>query len=86
MARDPDFGRIQATIWEAKDFYRRREPGKWYEESLSAARFRPTRESPRPYGPQVVYEFVLDSAETDRGLTLDRFWVSRGPQPGPFSE
>ncbi|MBL8793314.1 MAG: hypothetical protein JNM56_05370 [Planctomycetia bacterium] len=80
VARDPDLGRRSCVVLEAPHFWLRREPGRWHTVHLPFADFRPTEPNRLTERPLVAFIVVVDSQKEDLGLTLERFWVTRGPE------
>ncbi|MGE3805802.1 MAG: FecR domain-containing protein [Gemmataceae bacterium] len=81
-ARGPDPTDAAAVNLEAPGFWKQREPGQWYTVSLPLSRFRRVgKRLNEPPPPLTAYSVIIDGQEVDRGLALERLWVTRGPIP-----
>lgn len=89
--RDADPTRRTCVVLEAADFFReradgkfrQREPGKWYTVHLPFADFQSTKPGFTFAGlekPLIAFSVNFDSQASDLGLTIERFWVTRGPE------
>jgi ferric-dicitrate binding protein FerR (iron transport regulator) len=79
-ARGADPTQFHTVNLEAQPPPMRRQPGVWYTVNLPLAKFRRHERGTSPAGPLIAYVINLDSQQTDRGLTIDRLWVTRGPE------
>jgi hypothetical protein len=71
------------VVLEAPHFWKNRQPGVWYTAHVPFVEFRKTK----LYQDRVLDEtgvatlMLFDSQEVDRGLTIEWYRVTRGPQP-----
>jgi len=78
VARNPDISQRQCVVLEGPPFFRQRAPGQWHTVHLPLAEFLPTDPN-RPHDrPLVAFIVVFDSQKVDRGVTIERFWATRG--------
>ncbi len=79
VAREPEIARRSCVVLEAPHFFQNRTPGQWHTAHLPFAKFRPTEPNRPSERPLVAFIVVFDSQKEDRALTIERFWVTRGP-------
>jgi hypothetical protein len=71
------------VVFEAPKFWQRYAPGEWHEVSVPLGRSKRLGKAPPDYPlPLVVYTVIVSSHLDDRGVAIDRFRVTRGPDPG----
>ncbi len=80
VARDRDAARRTSVVLEHNRFWQRREPRQWYTAHLPFADFRPTYPDVQIEKPLIAFVVLFDSQQADIGLTVDRFWLTRGPE------
>lgn len=80
VAREPEIARKSCVVLEGPHFWQNREPGQWHTVHLPFANFRPTEPNRPSERPLVAFIVVFDSQKVDRGVTIERFWVTRGPE------
>lgn len=80
VTRDPDASRRICVVLEATHFWMNREPRKWYTVDLPFAQFRPTVPNIKADKPLVAFIVLFDCQGVDRGLTIDRFSITRGSE------
>jgi ferric-dicitrate binding protein FerR (iron transport regulator) len=68
------------VVLEAPMFFQNRQPGQWHTVHLPFADFRPTEPGRVIDKPMIAFIICFDSQEVDRGLTIERYWVTRGPE------
>ncbi|MBA4064674.1 MAG: hypothetical protein C0501_13360 [Isosphaera sp.] len=83
VARSHDPRHKSGVVYEAP-VWRGREAGRWHTAHVRLADCRKLEDPdvPRP----LVGFLVVASSDRDVGVTVDRFWVSRGAEPAPFPE
>jgi hypothetical protein len=71
------------VVLEAPHFWQRQEAGVWHTASVPFNKFRRTKGSAPIEGPLSVFQLIFDSAAIDRGLMIERIWVTRGHTATP---
>jgi ferric-dicitrate binding protein FerR (iron transport regulator) len=81
VARDPDATRRLCVVLESPtSLFERRQARQWHTAHLPFAQFRPTQPENQLEKPLIAFIVVFDSQAVDRGLTVERFWITRGPE------
>lgn len=80
VARDRDAARRTCVVLEDNRSWAKRDPRRWYTIHVPFAEFRPTVPGVQIEKPLVAFLVSLDCQQVDRGLTIDRLWVTRGPE------
>jgi ferric-dicitrate binding protein FerR (iron transport regulator) len=79
VARDPDATRRISVVLEANDFWRQRQARRWYTAHIPFSDFKPTRPDVQIDKPLIAFLVLFDCQGVDRGLAIDRLWITRGP-------
>lgn len=81
VARDPDATRRLCVVLESPtSLFMRREARRWHTAHLPFAQFRPTQPEKKLEKPLIAFLVLFDSQVADLGLTVERFWITRGPE------
>jgi hypothetical protein len=79
VARTPDPTERTCVVLEGPDLFKDRQAGQWYTAHVPFSEFRPTEPGKSDRKPLVAFIVAFDSQLVDRGLTVERYWVTRGP-------
>ena len=81
VTRDPDLSRRRVSVIFAPPVGKL-EPGRWHTLSFPVTAFHRAVNRRPPELPLLVFHAVFESVDRDRGLTVERFWFTRGGSSG----
>jgi ferric-dicitrate binding protein FerR (iron transport regulator) len=82
VARSDDPTNKRGVVFEAPQFWNRRQPDTWYEVSVPLGNAKRLGNSPPNFPlPLVVYQLIVNSHLDDVGVVVDRLQVNRSPTP-----
>ena len=80
VCRGLDPTRHGCVLLEVRDLWQKREPNRWYTAHVPFAKMPPTNPEAPQARPLVAFIVVFDAQKVDRGVTVERFWVTRGAE------
>jgi hypothetical protein len=81
VTRTPDPTERMCVVLEGPDIFKDRQAGHWYTAHVPFSAFKPTDARKSDQKPLVAFLVLFDSQVVDRGLTIERYWITRGPAP-----